>query len=77
MLQTVEPVSEDYSGTTAVVALYNRLEGLREQRNELVARQGIIFRNQTLDDAIGALDGEIKGMESAIRKTRKNAERKK
>ena len=77
MLQSVDPVLEDYSATTAVVALYNRLEELRKQRDELEAKQGIIFRNQTLDDAIATLGGEIQRIESTIRKARKNAERKK
>src|SRR5262249_50640752 len=77
MLQPVEPVSEDFSNGTVVVSLYNRLEELQKQRNTLEAKQGIIFRNQTLDNAIAALDGEIKGIESAIRKVRKNVERKK
>ena len=77
MLQAVEPIPDEYLGTTAVVALYNRLEKLKEQKDDLEAKQGIIFRNQTLDDAIAAIDGEIKGVESAIRRARKNTERKK
>ena len=77
MLESVEPVPEDFSSGTVVVSLYNRVEELRKQRETLEEKQGIIFRNQTLDDAIATLDGEIKGMESAIRKARKNAERKK
>jgi len=77
MLQAVEPIQDEYLGTPAVIALYNRLETLKKQRDELEAKQGIIFRNKTLDDVIAALDGEIKGVESAIRKARKNAEGKK
>ena len=77
MLQTVKPIPDEYLGTTAVVALYNRLETLKIQKDDLEAKQGIIFRNQTLDDAIATIDGEIKEVESAIRKARKNAERKK
>jgi len=76
LLQSVKRVSEDFTSGTAVVTLYNRLEELRKQRDELDTKQGIIFRNETLDDAIGALDGEIKQIEAAIRKARKNAERK-
>ena len=77
LLQSVEPIRDEYSGTTAVVALYNRLEEVRRQRDELEAKQGIIFRNRSLDDAIAALDGEIERIEAALRKARKNAERKK
>ncbi len=77
MLQAVEPIPDEYLGTTAVVALYNLLEKLKKQKDDLEAKQGIIFRNQTLDDAIATIDEEIKGIESAIRKARKNAERKK
>ena len=77
MLQAAEPIPDEYLGTTIVVALYNRLETLKKQKDDLEAKKGIIFRNQTLDDAIAAIDGEIKGVESAIRKARKNAERKK
>ena len=77
MLQSVEPIPDEYLGTTAVVALYNRLESLKKQKDDLEVKQGIIFRNQALDDAIATIDEEIKGIESAIRKARKNAERKK
>jgi hypothetical protein len=77
MLQPLEPILEDFSSGSVVVSLYNRLEELKKRRNEFEAKQGIIFRDETLDDAIAALDGEIKGIESAIKKARKNAEREK
>ncbi|MBI4480956.1 MAG: hypothetical protein HY651_13130 [Acidobacteria bacterium] len=77
MLESLDPVSQDFSGATVVVSFYNRLEQLRRQRNELDAKQGIIFRNHTLDDAMETLDGEIQRIESVIRKARKNAEREK
>jgi hypothetical protein len=77
LLKSARPVSEDFSQGTFVVTLYNRLEELRKQREELEAKQGIIFRNETLDDAIAALDGEIKRIETEISKIRKSAERKK
>lgn len=77
ILESAEPVTEDFSKGTVVVALYNRLEELRKQKEELAAKQGIIFRDETLDDAIAALDGEIKQIETEIRKSRKKAERQK
>jgi hypothetical protein len=60
-----------------VIALYNRLEQLRERREEMEEKQGIIFRNETLDDAIAAVDAEIAEIEAAIKTTRKNLENKK
>jgi hypothetical protein len=77
ILESAEPLPEDFSKGTTVVALYNRLEELRKQKEGLEEKQGIIFRDVTLDDAITALDGEIKRVEGAIRKTRTTAERKK
>jgi hypothetical protein len=59
LLQGVESVRANSASGTTVIALYNRLEQLREQREEMESKQGIIFRNQALDDAIAALDAEI------------------
>ena len=77
LLESVEAVPEDFLKGTAVVALYNRLEELRQQKEKFEAKQGIIFRDETLDDAIATLDGEIKETEKEIRKARKNSEKKK
>lgn len=77
MLEKETPIIDDIPGATLAVSLYNRLEQMRRQRKELERKQGIIFRDENLDNAIAAMDAEIKTVESALGKVRKEAEKKK
>jgi hypothetical protein len=45
---------------------YNRLEQLRLQRKELESKQGVIFRDKDLDNAIRAVDNEIEKMQGLL-----------
>jgi predicted RNA-binding Zn-ribbon protein involved in translation (DUF1610 family) len=45
---------------------YNRLEQLRLQKKELESRQGVIFRDKDLDNAIQAVDNEIERMQGVL-----------
>ena len=76
LLETEKPIPEDFPGVTLAVSLYNRLEKLRQQRNEMEQKQGIIFRDQDLDNAIVVMDREIKRVQADLEKTKKEAEKK-
>jgi hypothetical protein len=58
------------------VSIYNRLEELRKQREELEQKQGIFFRDQALDNAILALDAEVARVETELEETRKKTEKR-
>jgi hypothetical protein len=45
---------------------YNRLEQLRLQKKGLESKQGIIFRDKDLDNAIQAVDNEIERMQGVL-----------
>jgi hypothetical protein len=60
--------------TSSAAALYTRLEQLREEKSQLEAKQGIFFRDDSLDDALAALESEILRLERALKKSRKTAE---
>jgi predicted RNA-binding Zn-ribbon protein involved in translation (DUF1610 family) len=61
--------SESGSSLTA----YNRLEQLRLQRKELESKQGIIFRDKDLDNAIQAVDNEIERMQRVLHQMAKKS----
>jgi hypothetical protein len=46
--------------------LYNRLQQLKIQRKELAWKQGIIFEDKALSDAIQILDAEIEKIEGEL-----------
>ncbi len=47
------------TGQSRATVLYNRLQQLKEQQNQLENRQGLIFRDKDLDEAIHAMEPEI------------------
>ncbi len=47
------------SGLSRGTVLFERLEQLKKQKSKLEDRRGLLFRNQDLENAIAALDGEI------------------
>lgn len=77
LLQNKKPLAVDNVSPSAVLALYNRLEKLKDRRGELEQGQGIIFRNRDLENAIAAIDAEIRHLQLDLEKARKEAEKKK
>jgi DNA-directed RNA polymerase subunit RPC12/RpoP len=71
LLTVQEPILEEFRDSSVAVALYNRLAQLKEQREMLVQKQGIIFRDKDLDSAIAAVDREIKQTQSQLEKAGK------
>ena len=70
-------VAEEIPVSAVAVNLYNQLEKLKQQRDELEQRQGIIFKDHDLENAILAIEAEIKRLQSGLEKAKKMAEKKK
>jgi hypothetical protein len=77
LVRTEKPISQEFSQSCAAISIYNRLEQLKKQREELEQKQGIFFRDRALDNAILALDAEVARLEAELEQTRKEAEKKK
>jgi len=71
-----EAVLEEIPGSTVAVNLYNRLEKLKQQRDELEQQQGIIFKDLDLANAILAIEAEIKRLQSSLERAGKKGEKK-
>jgi hypothetical protein len=67
-LRKKSPMDENFLGAPDIVALYNRLESLREDKGTLEQKQGLVFRDKALDHAIAAIDGDIQRLEIEIKK---------
>jgi len=77
LLWAEEPLEpETTTINTLAVTLYNRLAQLKQQREELESKQGMFFRDRDLDNAIGAVDGEIQQVQRELERARKEAEKK-
>jgi hypothetical protein len=61
--------SESGSSLTA----HNRLEQLRSQRKELELKQGLVFRDKDLDNAIQVIDNEIQRMQGVLHQMAKKS----
>ena len=61
-----EAVAAEFDGPARAVSLYNRLQGLKRQKDRLEDRQGIIFRDADRDRVIEALDLEIERVRSEL-----------
>lgn len=77
LLESKEPMRDEIPAATSAVSLYNRLEELKRQREGLEQKQGIFFRDNNLDHAIAAIDGEIHTTELELKRARKQAEGRK
>ena len=76
VLQMEKPVVEEIPGSTVAVNLYNQLEILRQQRDQLEQRQGIIIKDPDLANAILAIAKEIKRLQSGLERARRRGEKK-
>jgi uncharacterized Zn finger protein len=57
------------------INLLNRLEQLKLQRNELEMKQGIIFRDENVENAIQIVDAEMKKVEGELARIAIQAEK--
>jgi hypothetical protein len=72
MICSEEAVAVEFDGPARAISLYNRLQGLKRQKDRLEDRQGIIFRDADRDRVIEALDLEIERVRSELEKEIEN-----
>src|SRR5215470_11970342 len=65
-------VGNESRADTAVI-LYNRIQQLREQKAQLEAKQGLIFRDDDLTHAVRAVDNEIERVQGELEKLSRKA----
>ena len=76
LVESESLVSGKVSKASLSVTLYNRLEQLKTQKEEMESKQGLIFQDQNLENAIFIVRKEIEQVESQIEKLAIRAERK-
>jgi len=65
------------SKTELAVILFNRIQQLRVQKQELEGKQGLIFLNPDLEKVIGAVDNEIERAQIELAKLGRETPREK
>ena len=66
IIRSEEAVAAEFNGPARAVSIYNRLQGLKRQRDRLQEKHGIIFRDSDTDKLIEALDAEIEHVRSEL-----------
>ena len=72
ILESERLVSGTESNSGSAVAVFNRLQQLRAQKKELEQKQGLIFCDEDLENAIRAVDNEIERMQGVLDKLAQN-----
>ncbi len=68
MIRSEAAVAAEFGGPARAISLYNRLQGLKRQRERLENKQGMIFRDPDRQRVIEALDMEIERLRSELAK---------
>jgi endo-1,4-beta-mannosidase len=68
MIRSEEAVAAEFDGPSRAISLFNRLQGLKRQKQRLEDQQGLIFRDEDRDRVIQSLDGEIIHMREELGK---------
>lgn len=66
LIESETLISGAEANASGAVTLYNRLRQLKAQREELERKQGIIFRDPDLDNAISLVDREIERVQAEL-----------
>jgi hypothetical protein len=66
ILENEQWVSAKSSGFGSAVVIFNRLQQLRAEKAELEGKQGLIFRDEDLDNAIRIVDREIQHVQGVL-----------
>ena len=77
LLQNEKPIEEYFPETNIAVTLYNRLLELNKKHEKLEEKQGIVFRDEYLDNAVSVLNADIGKLDIQLETGRKEAEKKK
>jgi hypothetical protein len=69
------------TGTGSVVdtaiLLFNRIQGLRAQKKELIARKALIFRDSDMENAILVVDNEMERVQGELKRLGRKTGREK
>src|SRR2546427_9297289 len=76
MIRSEEAVAAEFNGPARAISLYNRLQGLKRQKDALEKKQGFFSWDRDREKVIAALDAEIERVRSELEKEMK-AEKKK
>ncbi len=68
MIRAEEAVVLEFSGPARAISLYNRLQGLKRQKQNFENMQGVIFRDPDRDKVINGLDAEIERVRSELKR---------
>jgi hypothetical protein len=71
MIRSEVAVAAEFNGPARALSLYNRLQGLKRQKDSLEKKQGIFNWDRDRDQVIDALDAEIKRVRSELEKEKK------
>jgi len=66
LIESAALIAAQGTDVSRAVALYNEIQHLRVHRKELEERQGLIFRDEDLDNAILAVDNEIERVQGEL-----------
>jgi hypothetical protein len=68
MIRSEEAVAAEFNGPARAISLFNRLQGLKRQRQRLEDQQGLVFRDPDRDRVIESLDAEIEHVREELEK---------
>jgi hypothetical protein len=71
MIHSEEAVVAEFNGPAPAISLFNRLQGLKRQRQRLEDQQGLVFRDADRDRVIESLDAEIEHVREELEKEMK------
>ncbi len=76
MIESEEAVAAEFNGPARAISVYNRLQGLKRQKDALEKKQGFFSWDRDREKVIAALDAEMERVRSELKKEMK-AEKKK
>lgn len=76
LIRSEEAVAAEFDGPARAISLFNRLQGLKRQRDSLEKKQGFFSWDEDRQNVIKALDREIDAVSSELERETK-AEKKK
>jgi hypothetical protein len=68
MIRSQEAVAAEFNGPARAISMFNRLQGLKRQRQRLEDQQGLVFRDPDRDRVIESLDAEIEHVREELEK---------
>ena len=70
-------IAEKESKSNSATILFNRIQQLRAQKQELEAKQGLIIRDSDLENVIRAVDNELERVQGELEKLSQKTRRRK